>query len=122
MLAAVAEGDAERALSALDPQIEFDISRTNPEGRVYHGHAGVIEAMSQWMETWDEYETEAVEFFSGPGDLVVTKLRERGKIKGTDTRIEHERGAVYTVREGIVVRYEEHLDLAAALEAAGVWE
>jgi ketosteroid isomerase-like protein len=49
-------------------------------------------------------------------------MRERGRIKGTDTWFEHERGAVYTVRDGTVVRYEEHFDLAAALEATGLSE
>jgi ketosteroid isomerase-like protein len=114
--------DIPGALSYLDPQIEFDASRTNPEGRVYHGHQGVIEAVTQWTDTWDEYEIEPVEFFSAPGGLVVVKLRERGRIKGSDTWTEHQRGAVYTVRDGTIVRYEEHFDLAAALEAAGLSE
>jgi ketosteroid isomerase-like protein len=47
-------------------------------------------------------------------------MQERGKLKGSDTWVEHARGVVYTVRDQRVVRYEEHEDRARALEAAGL--
>ena len=105
-----------------DPAIEYDISRTNPESQVYRGHEGVIEALQQWVDTWDAYEIQALEVIDAPPDRVVTEIRERGKLRGSDGWVEHTRGAVWTIKARRVLRYEEHQDRALALRAAGLRE
>ena len=105
-----------------EPDVEFHMPVEWPEDPVYRGADGLHKVVQLWTENFDEYHWEERKLIEVPPDRVVGLYNQAGRIKGTDTRIEHERGAVYTVREGIVVRYEEHLDLAAALEAAGVWE
>jgi ketosteroid isomerase-like protein len=106
----------------LDARFEFDISRTNPEGRVYHGRDGLRDAMEQWLAPWDDYRLEAVEFLDAGDERVVVMQRERGRIRGTGAWVEHQRGVVYTVRNGKITRYEEHHDRAQALEAVGLRE
>lgn len=109
---------AEDFFEVADPGIEYDISRTNPEARVYLGRAGVIEALEQWVNTWDEYGIEPLELIDmGPG-CVVTVVHERGRLKGSDAWVEHTRGAVWTINDGRIVRYEEHQDRAGAMDAA----
>jgi len=105
-----------------DPGIEFDISRTNPEAQVYRGRDGIIEALEQWVGTWDAYEAKALELMDMAPDRVVTVIRERGRLKGSDAWVEHTRGAVWTIKDQRITRYEEHQDRAKALEAAGVRE
>ena len=107
-------------LELSDPGVEYDISRTNPEARVYQGRDGVIEALEQWVDTWDDFEVQALELIDAPPDRVVTLIRERGRLKGSDAWVEHTRGAVWTIRDRRIVRYEEHQDRAKALEAAGL--
>jgi ketosteroid isomerase-like protein len=106
----------------VDPEVEYDISRTNPETTIYHGRDGVSEALQQWLDTWDDFEAEALEFIDAGRDRVVTVIRERGKLKGSDAWVEHTRGAVWAVRDHRIVRYEEHQDRSQALEAAGLSE
>ena len=114
--------NAEDFFEVADPGIEFDISRTNPEAQVYRGRDGIIEALEQWVGTWDAYEVEALEVIDTAPDRVVTAIRERGRLKGSEAWVEHTRGAVWTIKDQRITRYEEHQDRAQALEAAGLSE
>jgi ketosteroid isomerase-like protein len=106
--------------AVFDPGVAYDVSRTNPETQVYHGRDGVIEMLEQWIHTWDDYEMEALELVDVGADRVVSVIRERGKLTGSDTWVEHTRGAVWTIRDQRITRYEEHEDRPQALEAAGL--
>ena len=103
-----------------DPDIQYDISRTNPETQVFRGRDGIIEALEQWIGTWDAYEAEPLELIDVAPDRVVTVIRERGRLKGSDAWVEHTRGAVWTIKHQRITRFEEHQDRAKALEAAGL--
>ena len=111
-------GKTEDFFEVADPGIEYDISRTNPEGGIFRGRAGVIEALEQWVNTWDEYGIEPLELIDMGPECVVTVIHERGRLKGSDAWVEHTRGAVWTIDDGRIVRYEEHQDRAGAMEAA----
>jgi len=113
---------AEDFFEVADPDIQFDISRTNPDSHVYHGRDGVIEALEQWIGTWDAYELQALDLIDATPDRVVTVIRERGRLKGSDAWVEHTRGAVWTIKDQRIVRYEEHQDRSEALEAAALSE
>jgi ketosteroid isomerase-like protein len=116
------EGDYERLIGLADPQIEYDVSRTSPESRVARGPQEVVAVLEEWVDTWDEHQVELSELIDAGTETVVAVMHERGKLRGTDTWVEHDRGVVYTVRDQRVVRYEEHEDRARALEAAGLRE
>jgi ketosteroid isomerase-like protein len=116
------EGDYERLIGLADPQIEYDVSRTSPESRVARGPQEVVAVLEEWVDTWDEHQVELSELIDAGTETVVAVMQERGKLRGTDTWVEHDRGVVYTVRDQRVVRYEEHEDRARALEAAGLRE
>jgi ketosteroid isomerase-like protein len=120
--AAFSEGDYERLIGLADPQIEYDVSRTSPESRVVRGPQEVVAVLEEWVDTWDEHQVELSELIDAGNETVVAVMQERGKLKGTDTWVEHARGVVYTVGDQRVVRYEEHEDRAQALEAAGLRE
>jgi ketosteroid isomerase-like protein len=119
-VAAFIEGDYERLIELSDPQIEYDVSRTSPESRVVRGPEEVLAVLQEWVDTWDEHQVELIELIDAGGERVVAVIQERGKLKGSDTWVEHPRGVVYTVRNQRVLRYEEHEDRAQALEAAGL--
>jgi ketosteroid isomerase-like protein len=115
-------GRVEDFFEVADPGIEFDISRTNPEAPVYRGRDGIIQALEDWIGTWDAYEAEVLELIDTEPDRVVTVMRERGRVKGSDAWVEHTRGAVWTIKDQRITRYEEYQDRATALEAAGLRE
>jgi ketosteroid isomerase-like protein len=101
-----------------EPDVEYDISRTNPETQLYFGREGVIAALEQWIGTWEGFEVEVVSLIDVGDDQVVSVIQERGKMRGSDVWVEHTRGAVWTIRDHRIARYEEHQDRAGALEAA----
>jgi ketosteroid isomerase-like protein len=119
---ALARGDLEVARQLLDPAFEFDVTRTDLNPRVYHGLEGVLELVSEWTSTWEEYEFEVDELVKAGEDRVVGLLRERGRMKGSDSWVEHVRGVVWTIRAGKVLRYDEYPTKQDALEAAGLTE
>ena len=106
----------------VDSDIEYDISRTNPETIIYRGRDGVGDALEKWLETWGAFEATPLEFIDAGQDRVVTVIHERGKLKGSEAWVEHTRGAIWTLEDRRIVRYEEHQDRASALEATGLRE
>ncbi|HEX3263401.1 MAG TPA: nuclear transport factor 2 family protein [Solirubrobacterales bacterium] len=122
MITAFAEGDDERLVELFDPQIEYDVSRTSPESRVAHGQEELAKVIEQWLATWDDHRLELVDLIDAGDEWVVALMNERGKMKGSDTWVEHQVGVLFTLHDGRITRYEEYQDKAGALEAAGLRE
>ena len=80
----VGRGENPEALyEILDPEVEFDLSRTNlleMQG-VHIGHAAVREFFRRWAGTWERWEFGPEEVI-GAGDRVVVILREQAMGKG----------------------------------------
>ncbi|MEK6252713.1 MAG: nuclear transport factor 2 family protein [Actinomycetota bacterium] len=119
---ALARGDLDGMREFLDPAVELDVTRTDLNPRVYHGLEGLLELMSEWTSTWDEYEFEVADLVEAAEDRVVGILRERGRMKDSESWVEHVRGVVWTIRAGKVLRYDEYPTKSEALEAAGLRE
>jgi ketosteroid isomerase-like protein len=112
--------DFDATFDLLDPAVEFD-ARNRPEGGLYHGHAGVAEAVRIWTGAWAAWRIELEEILDA-GDHVVAFERQSGRGKGSGVRVAEETASVFTLREGKVVRIEWFLNRAEALEAAGLNE
>lgn len=107
------------ALEMMDPEIEIRWSEEIPDVKTYRGHRGVIAAMRDWLEAWDEFHMEAQEFIDAGSQVVVT-FHQTGRGRGSGVDTEMEVAQVYTVRDGKVVRVREYSSRNAALRAAGV--
>jgi uncharacterized protein len=117
---ALMAGDAEEALAPYHPDVVFDAT-LRPEGAVYHGRAGVMEAMRTWLGTWEDWRIEMVEYLDA-GDKVVGIGRESGRGKGSGLEIEHTLYAVHTLQDGLIIHWKGFLDKDQALAAAGLSE
>lgn len=116
---AFARGDYEGALAVMAEDIVWDFSR-RLEGGVFHGHEGVRRATRSWLGTWESYEFEPTEYRDA-GDRVFVAYRHRGRAKGVDLEVEgREEYQVWTIRDGLAVRFGYHADRAEALRAAGI--
>jgi uncharacterized protein len=120
LMDAYLSGDFETALAAFDPEVEFDVS-IRPEGRVYRGRDGVIDAVRTWAGTWKDLKIE-IEEIIGAGDDVVVVDRESGRGRASGTQFEQQTGWVYTLREGKIIRAVWFPRREEALEAAGLSE
>ena len=77
--AAFARGDLEAVLDLSHPEIVVrDPDRT---GRAFHGPAGLRAFFEEWLENWEEYRSEPLEFIeAGDQVLVHTMQTGRGKL------------------------------------------
>jgi hypothetical protein len=81
-------GDFYAALSAYDTGVEYDVS-IRPEGDVYRGHAGVVEANRTWIGTFEDW-TVAVEEIVDAGDQVLLVDRQAGRGKGSGAPLDEQ--------------------------------
>ena len=71
--------------------------------------------------TFEEFRWEAEELIDA-GDRVVVVIRARGRARGGGVDLDHRFGALYTLRDGKIVRLQWFDDKAEALEAVGLSE
>jgi ketosteroid isomerase-like protein len=83
------------------------------------GLQGFVEGWRDWLEPWESYYIEAEEFIDA-GDEVVSLTRVRAQTTRDAVAVEHRPGAVWSLREGKIVRVRFFLDRHEALEAAGL--
>jgi hypothetical protein len=70
-------GDVDGALAAFHPDVVVD-ARVRPEGHVYHGRDGLVEAMRVWIGAWEDSQLEMLDY-GDAGDKVVGFGRESGQ-------------------------------------------
>jgi ketosteroid isomerase-like protein len=123
---AVARRDSAIVLALYDPEVEWDNTRGPMKGlverKVYRGYEGVQhwwrEAREPWESGWNE-----VEDLIDAGDQVVSVQTShvRGRASGIAVELAHF-AAVWTIREGKIVRVALYTTRSEALEAAGLAE
>jgi ketosteroid isomerase-like protein len=114
-------GDAEAALDALDPEIEWHATVGGvDEGRVYHGREEVAQAFADYFETWERIEFRADRYIDADDDQVVVFFHEVAKGRASGAVVETDTGTVNTVRDGKIVMVRSYMDRDDALRAAGV--
>jgi ketosteroid isomerase-like protein len=107
----------------LDQQIVY----VNPPEAIEPGIRRGLPAFSQAVEQvfheggWESWVIDP-ERFTPVGDRVAVELRYRARGRGSGVEMEGRMSALWTVRDGKVVRFEWFLAPTGALEAAGLPE
>ena len=105
----------------MDPEIEY----VNPAGAVEpgtrRGRAAFSRAVEKVFDGWETWQMEP-EAFEAVGDRVAVVLRYRARGRRSGVEIDGRESALWTVREGTVVRYAWFQEPSEALEAAGLSE
>jgi ketosteroid isomerase-like protein len=105
------------------PEIEFvRIGAEAPDfAGEWRGLEGLRQATVDYLNVWEDYQFE-VERMIDLGDriLILEKQTARGRRSGAV--ISQDVGALLTLRDGLIVRWEYYWERADALEAAGVQE
>jgi ketosteroid isomerase-like protein len=114
-------GDWEAVLRDIDPDVEF-VELPAFGTKTYHGHQGLIDAMTWWPSQWDEFETELLQVVDVDDEHVVSLLRNRGRGKSSGVEVVEEVAFLSTFRNGKVARVEMFRGVAEALEAVGLRE
>ena len=87
-----------------------------------HGRDALRAYAQDWQDTFDDFTWEPVELIDAGGDnvIAVTRISGHAKLSGVETDLTY--AALYTFRDGKIVRGREYWTRAEALEAAGLSE
>ena len=112
-------GDLSAALELVAEDIVTMQPPTQADARTYVGHDGLMQAMADWGDQWDDWQVELIRVIDADPDVVgVLHQRGRGKISGVE--VASELGSVIAVEGGKIVRWQMFFSEQEALEAVGL--
>lgn len=112
-------GDLEGTLEFISPEVRWEPSGLFPgAGRDYRGHTGVRSFWDTFREPWEHIEMEAEEVLELEGCrmLATTRFRGVGRTSGVETQ--KQLFQLWTIDDGLIVRYQSFGTREEALEAA----
>jgi ketosteroid isomerase-like protein len=104
VLAAFRRGDVEAVLHLNHPDAEWVNPDYAIEAGTRHGREEIRLAVERLFEFFEDVEVESMERTPDGRILVVSRVRSRGMAGGRG--IEARTSTIYTVRDGLLVRYE----------------
>jgi uncharacterized protein len=105
--------EALRALYA--PEVEVFQAPELPWGGHYQGHDGVFTFFMKLLENIDSAVTHEGMFAAG--DRVVQHGRTKGTVRATGVAFDIDEVHMYTLRDGLIVRFEAFIDTPGMLAA-----
>ena|SRR6187397_227208 len=116
-----ARGDLPGPVELMDSEIEYVNPVRAVEPGTRRGLTAFTGAVEKVFEGLDAWEIEPEEFRTA-GDQVVVVISYRARVHGSRADVEARESALWTFRDGKVVRYAWFHGPADALEAAGLSE
>jgi ketosteroid isomerase-like protein len=116
---AYADGDMDRAFALVDPEIVWIVAEEHPDARTLRGWEAIVAYRREWEEMLMGMRL-VNDRIVDAGESVVLIGRVTGVGVGSGAGLEVPLALVETFEDGRIVRVQEYLDPAAALEACGV--
>jgi ketosteroid isomerase-like protein len=88
---------------------------------IYRGHEGYREFWRLWLEAFEDIRWDPEEILD-LGDRALVTTRQSGHGSGSGVAVSEPVYQLFTFKHGLVIRQEDFLDRAEALEAAGLSE
>jgi ketosteroid isomerase-like protein len=118
MWEAFLRNDAEAALAAFDPDVEWDGTNL-PDGKISRGREAVVDHIARWAEMWETWEVDLEDVLDAGRDRVIVFFEERGRSKaGLDVNERH--SELYVVRDEKIVYRKGFSEADQALIEAGL--
>jgi ketosteroid isomerase-like protein len=120
---AMSRDGLDAAVEHVHPDFEYDLSAAiGPYAGIYYGRETVRGMLEDFLAAWEYMHVEPEDFIEVGDDRVLVLFRVRARGKGSGIDIEARPTAIWTVRDGQLVRGAVYNDRAEALEAAGLSE
>ncbi len=81
----------------------------------------MVRHLANYLAGWNDYEVTEEEVIDG-GDEIVLVMHESARMRTSDVTLDRDLPTVWTVRDGLSVRFRVFKTRAQALEAAGLRE
>ena len=114
-------GDEPGMLGRVAPDVIVTQFPDQADVRDYHGHAGVGEVMSEWIEAWEDWSIEMLHV-RGLGEVVLLAARQRGRGRASGVPMDEAVTFAFSMREGKICRWQMFHSEQQALEAIGLAE
>jgi ketosteroid isomerase-like protein len=111
-------GNVGSAYAGLAPDVVWVEPLDNPDRGEWHGRDGVVAAMRQWTEPFDEFDFE-IDTVEEAGDQVLICLNQWARGRSSGATVESKTWHLWKVRDGLGVRMEMFQSRLEALTAAG---
>ena len=103
---AFGRGDIEAVLGMCAEDISWNVPEPIPHARTATGRDGVAQFFGGLAELWTDFGIE-VDVLTEEGDKAISIGRAHGKLRGTESGYDWVH--VFTVRDGVVVRFDEYV-------------
>jgi ketosteroid isomerase-like protein len=117
---AYSRGDLGAIQEDMDPDVV--VYRRDPDGATFHGWAGFLRAIAEWVEDFDEFTFSAREFIDANDDQVVVRVHQTAVGAQSGAPIEAEFWFVHTLRDARLTRLDMLVNKADAFAATGLSE
>ena len=109
-------GNYGAGLELYDPGMTLEVHNPIPDAGIYEGLEGLQRYMRRFLSTWDDYETEGLEF-EIEGDRVVVHVHHGGLGRASGVRTEMTYFTVWTFQGDRVARVDITRDRESALRS-----
>jgi ketosteroid isomerase-like protein len=114
-------GDYPAALKRIAPEIKVESHLGGDIDGTYEGIAGLQSWLAGFWGSFAEFHTDIDECIAGDAEVaILAHLYGRGR--GSGVEVEMRNWQLFTVRDGLIVRYRLFAKREQALEAAGLQE
>jgi ketosteroid isomerase-like protein len=104
-----------------EPGCEFDDSDVPLDSvGVLRGYDDIVHNLLPYWETFEDFRVEVEEVIHASEKQVITRVRDGGRLKGSESEVWNRFFHVWTLAGGKVARLSVHTDSSRALEAAGL--
>jgi ketosteroid isomerase-like protein len=107
---------------SLDGMVAEDVEYVNPDYAVEPGIRRGHDSFELVRNTIDDIELEIERIVDTPGDEVVVLVRYSALGPGSGMELAGEQGYIWTIRDGLAVRFRWFASQREALNAVGIYE
>src|SRR5471032_2309689 len=103
--AAYLRGDIPAMLDHFAPNVLVTTRPDQPDAHDFHGHAGLMEQLTEWVDTWDGFSIEILRVRDAGGAVIVV-AHEHGRGTRSGVPMEDEVTFVFDVEAGKICRWQ----------------
>jgi uncharacterized protein len=112
-------GDLPAMLERFASDVVVTTRPDQPDVRDFHGHDGLMQQLTEWVDTWDGFSIEILRIRDA-GDLVIVIAREHGQGTRSGVPMDDEVTFVFTVEGAKVMRWQMFGSEPEAVKAVGL--